>query len=89
MVTGIATAWSEPPPSHVIAMGSGIGHAGALVYADGIDIAAAATPIGLSCRPCDWPGCRSRAFPPLLDHRLSLDVNRRLSAPMMSAPAKR
>ena len=88
VVTGIATAWSEPPPSHVIAMGCEVGHAAGLVYGDGIDLAAAATPIGLSCRLCDWTSCRSRAFPPL-NHRLSLDVNRRLSAPMMSPPDKR
>ncbi|MGA3004855.1 MAG: short-chain fatty acyl-CoA regulator family protein [Acetobacteraceae bacterium] len=28
--------------------------------------------VGLSCRLCDRPDCRSRAFPPL-EHRLSLD----------------
>jgi len=28
--------------------------------------------IGLSCRLCDRPNCRSRAFPPL-HHRLALD----------------
>ena len=30
--------------------------------------------IGLSCRLCDRPDCRSRAFPPL-EHRLALDPN--------------
>ncbi len=83
VVTGIATAWNEPPPTHVITMGCEIGHAAELVYADGLDIANAITRIGLSCRLCDWTECRSRAFPPL-HHRLSLDVNRCLSAPIIS-----
>ena len=83
VVTGTAIVWNEPPPTHVITMGCEIGHAAEMAYADGIDVARAITRIGLSCRLCDWIKCRSRAFPPL-DHRLSLDVNRRLSAPMIS-----
>ncbi len=83
VVTGSATAWQEPPPTHVIAMGCEIGHAAEVVYSDGLDLARAATPIGLSCQLCDWTECRSRAYPPL-HHRLSLDVNRRSSAPMIS-----
>ena len=71
-VTGRAAHWGEPPPTHVIAMGCDIGHAGSLVYADGIDLERAAVGIGLSCRLCDREGCRSRAFPPL-EHRLVLD----------------
>jgi predicted transcriptional regulator len=53
-------------------MGCDIAHAPALVYADGIDVEHAAVGIGLSCRLCDRPDCRSRAFPPL-EHRLALD----------------
>ena len=71
-VTGRAAQWGEPPPTHVIAMGCDIGHAGSLVYADGIDLERAIVGIGLSCRLCDREGCRSRAFPPL-EHRLVLD----------------
>ena len=71
-VTGRAAQWGEPPPTHVIAMGCDIGHAGSLVYADGIDLDRATVGIGLSCRLCDREGCRSRAFPPL-EHRLVLD----------------
>ncbi len=73
-VTGIATAWGEPPPVHVIAMGCDAGHAADMVYADGIDLRFAAVGIGLSCRLCDRPRCRSRAFPPL-EHRLALDTH--------------
>ena len=64
--------WGEPPPVHVIAMGCDVTHAGELAYADGIDIEHAAVGIGLSCRLCPRPDCRSRAFPPL-EHRLALD----------------
>ncbi|HYZ62107.1 MAG TPA: short-chain fatty acyl-CoA regulator family protein [Acetobacteraceae bacterium] len=71
-VTGRAAAWGEPPPTHVVAMGCDIAHAESLVYADGLDLARAAVGIGLSCRLCDRPNCRSRAFPPL-EHRLALD----------------
>ncbi len=83
VVTGTSTSWHEPPPTHVIALGCEISHAAELVYSDGIDRDGAITRIGLSCRLCDWRDCRSRAFPPL-DHRLSLDVNRRSSAPMIT-----
>ena len=71
-VTGVAVAWREPPPVHVIAMGCDVAHASELVYADGIDVRLAAVGIGLTCRLCDRQDCRSRAFPPL-EHRLALD----------------
>ncbi len=64
--------WGEPPPVHVVAMGCDISRAPELVYADGLDLEAAAVGIGLSCRLCDRVECRSRAFPPL-EHRLVLD----------------
>jgi predicted transcriptional regulator/transcriptional regulator with XRE-family HTH domain len=67
-----ATKWGDPAPVHVLAMGCDISHAGELVYGDGIDIPKAAVGIGLSCRLCDRPDCRSRAFPPL-EHRLAVD----------------
>ena len=59
---------------HVVAMGCALAHAGEVVYADGLDLERAQVGIGLSCRLCDRPDCRSRAFPPL-EHRLSLDPN--------------
>jgi hypothetical protein len=64
--------WGEPRPMHVVAMGCALAHAAAVVYADGLDLERAKVGIGLSCRLCDRPDCRSRAFPPL-EHRLSLD----------------
>ncbi|MBX6374596.1 MAG: DUF2083 domain-containing protein [Acetobacteraceae bacterium] len=71
-VHGPAPRWGEPPPVHVVAMGCDIARAAEVVYADGLDLARAAVGIGLSCRLCDRPDCRSRAFPPL-EHRLALD----------------
>jgi predicted transcriptional regulator/DNA-binding XRE family transcriptional regulator len=71
-VYGRPTGWGEPAPVHVVAMGCDIAHAPDVVYADGLDVEAAAVGIGLSCRLCDRQNCRSRAFPPL-DHRLALD----------------
>lgn len=68
----IATRWGEPRPMHVVAMGCALGNAGEVAYADGLDLERSKVGIGLSCRLCDRPDCRSRAFPPL-EHRLSLD----------------
>jgi predicted transcriptional regulator/transcriptional regulator with XRE-family HTH domain len=64
--------WGEPGPVHVVAMGCSLANAGDVVYADGLDLERAKVGIGLSCRLCDRPDCRSRAFPPL-EHRLALD----------------
>jgi predicted transcriptional regulator/transcriptional regulator with XRE-family HTH domain len=64
--------WGEPRPVHVVAMGCALANAGEVVYSDGLDLERARVGIGLSCRLCDRPDCRSRAFPPL-EHRLSMD----------------
>ena len=71
-VTRPAGRWGEPRPVHVIAMGCSLAHAADVVYADGLDLEKSKVGIGLSCRLCERPDCRSRAFPPL-EHRLSLD----------------
>jgi predicted transcriptional regulator/DNA-binding XRE family transcriptional regulator len=69
-----ASRWGDPPPVHVVAMGCSLAHAADVVYGDSLDLEHAKVPIGLSCRLCDRPDCRSRAFPPL-EHRLALDPN--------------
>ena len=79
-VSGPAAQWGEPPPLHVIAMGAPLAHAADIAYADGIDLERAVVGIGLSCRLCDRPDCRSRAFPPL-EHRLSLDPHTASASP--------
>ena len=55
-------------------------HAKEHVYADGVDLAGAATPIGPTCRLCERLDCTHRAFPPL-GQRLVLDENSRASSP--------
>ncbi len=71
-VIASSSAWGEPAPVHVVAMGCDVSHAGQMVYADAVEIERAVVGIGLSCRLCDRPDCQSRAFPPL-EHRLALD----------------
>ncbi len=79
-ITAPTTRWGEPAPVHVVAIGCEIGRAAEIAYADGLDLGQAAVGIGLSCRLCDRPDCRSRAFPPL-EHRLKLDPNEDSAAP--------
>jgi predicted transcriptional regulator/transcriptional regulator with XRE-family HTH domain len=73
-VTRPARGWGDPRAVHVVAMGCSLANAEDVAYADGIDVEHAKVGIGLSCRLCDRPDCRSRAFPPL-EHRLALDPN--------------
>ena len=80
-------SWGEPAPVHVLAMGCDIGRAQEIVYGDGIDLERAAIGIGLSCRLCDRPDCRSRAFPPL-EHRLALDPLTTGASPYPFLPQK-
>ena len=87
-IEGPAAAWGEPPPTHVIAMGCDVAHAGDVVYGDGLNLEAAAVGIGLSCRLCDRVNCRSRAFPPL-EHRLALDPNLESDSPYRFEPVAR
>jgi predicted transcriptional regulator/DNA-binding XRE family transcriptional regulator len=68
-VTRPPQRWGDPAAVHVVAMGCALTHAADVVYADGIDLERAKVGIGLSCRLCERPDCRSRAFPPLA-HRL-------------------
>ncbi len=79
-VTRKAAQWGEPRPVHVVAMGCAVSHADQVVYADGLDLDRARVGIGLSCRLCDRPDCRSRAFPPLA-HRLVGDPTTTAAAP--------
>jgi predicted transcriptional regulator/DNA-binding XRE family transcriptional regulator len=79
-IMGRPAHWGEPAPVHVVAMGCDIDQREHLVYADGIDIVKAAVGIGLSCRLCDRPDCRSRAFPPLA-HRLTVDPQTTSASP--------
>lgn len=79
-VSGFAPRWGEPAPIHVVTMGCEIGHASEMVYADGIDPVHAVVGIGLSCRLCDRPNCRSRAYPPI-EHRIAIDPHTTSASP--------
>jgi len=75
-------AWGRPTRRFAISLGCEVKHAGALVYADGLDLDhdAAFQPIGISCRICERPNCHQRAVPPL-ERRLKVDPNRRGTLP--------
>ncbi|SIS77184.1 hypothetical protein SAMN05421759_103148 [Roseivivax lentus] len=59
--------FDAPVRRYAIALGCEVTHAGALVYADGLDVtrAEAFEPIGISCRICERRECHQRSVPPL------------------------
>lgn len=65
-----------------ISLGCEIAYAAQLVYADGLDLAAAgsATPIGVTCRVCERKNCAARAFPPMT-RPLKIDTARKGFSP--------
>lgn len=71
-------AWGAPVRRFAIGLGCEIAHAGALVYADDLDLTrpSAFEPIGISCRICERPDCHQRSVPPL-ERRLRVDPDRR------------
>ncbi|MBB5517773.1 helix-turn-helix domain-containing protein [Amphiplicatus metriothermophilus] len=80
-VHGGAGYYGAPQAERAVALGCALEHAGGLVYAQGMDLAAARpTPIGVTCRLCERPDCAARAHPPLR-RRLVVDEHRRLATP--------
>lgn len=79
-VTKPGGAFLAPVRRFAIGLGCEIGHAGQLVYADGLDLKGRFEPIGISCRICERPDCHQRSVPPL-ERRLSVDPNRRALLP--------
>ena len=71
-------AFGAPTRRFAIALGCEVRHAGALVYADDLDLAnpRAFEPIGISCRICERTECHQRSVPPL-ERRLRIDTNER------------
>lgn len=59
-------SYTRSPRRYAVALGCEVEHVDSFIYADGLDIAsaAAATPIGISCRLCPRKHCDQRAFPP-------------------------
>ena len=70
--------FNAPVRRYAMALGCEVKHAGALVYADGLDLArdGAFEPIGISCRICERTNCHQRSVPPL-ERRLSIHPERR------------
>jgi XRE family transcriptional regulator, fatty acid utilization regulator len=69
-------AYLAPVRRYAIGLGCEIAHAGALVYADGLDLKGRCDPIGISCRICERPDCHQRSVPPL-ERRLSVNPDQR------------
>lgn len=71
-------SFRAPVRRYAIGLGCEIRHAGALVYADDLDLEnpQAYEPIGISCRICARPDCHQRSVPPL-EAALGIDPNRR------------
>jgi len=80
-------SWGAPTRRFAIGLGCEIAHAGALVYADHMEVAnpAAFEPIGISCRICERLACHQRAVPPM-ERRLVIDANTRGVLPYEIAP---
>jgi len=81
-VTKPGGAWGRPDRRFAIALGCEIAHAGALVYADDLNVGApsAFEPIGVSCRICERRDCHQRAVPPL-ERRLDVTPDLRGALP--------
>ena len=77
-VTKSAGRFGAPVRRYAIALGCEVAHAGALVYADGLDVtrADAFEPIGISCRICERANCHQRSVPPL-ERPLTVDLDQR------------
>ncbi|MCC6006461.1 MAG: DUF2083 domain-containing protein [Rhodobacteraceae bacterium] len=71
-------AWRAPVRRFAMGLGCEVVHAGALVYADDLDLGrdAAYQPIGISCRICERADCHQRAVPPL-EGRMRIDPQAR------------
>ena len=78
-------AYHTPTRRYAIGLGCEVAHAGALVYADGMDLKGRFEPIGISCRICDRATCHQRSVPPLA-RRLRVDPNCREGLPYQIIP---
>ena len=69
-----------PDRRYALGLGCEVQHAGAVVYAAGLDLDGPAARIGVSCRICERSDCPQRAFPPL-DRALRVPRNDRWAVP--------
>jgi predicted transcriptional regulator len=75
-------SFKRAPRRFAVALGCEAEHAREFIYADALDMgnAAAATPIGISCRLCPREACDQRAFPPA-DRSIAVDADVRNVVP--------
>ncbi|MEM9427834.1 MAG: short-chain fatty acyl-CoA regulator family protein [Pseudomonadota bacterium] len=71
-------AFRAPVRRFAIALGCEVGHAGEVVYSDGLDLkdSSGFEPIGISCRICERRDCHQRSVPPL-ERDLTVSQTRR------------
>ena len=76
--------FASPEAPYAVGVGCDISHAPKVVYADGLNIesAAAAVPIGVTCRLCERQNCTARAFPSI---RGSLRIDENVRGPSFFA----
>ena len=81
-VTKSGGSFDAPVRRYAIGLGCEVKHAGALVYADDLDVSndAAFEPIGISCRICERQLCHQRSVPPL-ERKLQVDPYSRGTLP--------
>ena len=84
-VAGGARGIGAPRKTFSIGLGCDIRHAPRLVYAQGLDLGAAATPIGMGCKICERTHCPQRAFP-YLGAALQVNEHQSRFAPYAFAP---
>ena len=78
-------SFHAPTRRYAIGLGCEVQHAGAMVYADGLDLKGRFEPIGISCRICERPDCHQRSVPPL-ERGLRVNPDRRDVLPYEIAP---
>lgn len=83
-------SFRAPVRRFAVGLGCETRHAGAIVYADDLDLdnPKAYEPIGISCRICARPDCHQRSVPPLAA-ALSIDPDRRGVLPYAIEPPGR
>ena len=80
-----AGSFGAPVRRYAIGLGCEVRHAGALVYADDLDLTRRFEPIGISCRICERRDCHQRSVPPL-ERPLKIDPDRRGQLPYEIGP---
>ena len=71
-----SAGYAAPEAPYAVGVGCDVSHAPKVVYGDGLNLesAAAAVPIGVTCRLCERQNCTARAFPSI-GRSLRIDEN--------------